>query len=54
MTYAEYLSLHSFLHTLAGNRHLSKYPRLVNGLGANVYLEQIQTIRKLVETGGVL
>lgn len=39
--YNWYLGQHSFLHNLAGNRLLSMYPRLSNGLPAIEYNAQL-------------
>lgn len=47
-TYADYLSQHSYLHTLSQNRLLSQYKRLPFGLEEERYEEQLQALESVV------
>lgn len=47
-TYADYLSQHSYLHTLSQNRLLSQYKRLTPGLEEERYKQQLQALESVV------
>lgn len=51
MRYSDYLSQHSYLHMLARNIYLGKYPRLDKGLSEERYTEQLEKLKVSVETG---
>ena len=44
LTYAEYLSRHSYLHLLARNTMYSEFPRLSDKSSAREYENQLETL----------
>lgn len=44
LTYAEYLSRHSYLHLLAGNTLYSEFPRLPETSSGKVFENQLESL----------
>lgn len=49
MSYADYLSKHSYLHLLGKNKYYSAFPRLVNGLQSEEYISQLNALQTRVQ-----
>lgn len=51
MKYADYLSTHSFLHTLSRNLYLGAYPRLPESTTSEGLVLQLQLLKAAIESG---